>query len=190
MKRKEIISKKNSLNIYLKQNNIPIPSTTKKYIDNLSSQRMVCLLCNEKLFDFEIYNCMYCFNIYHLKCVLNNLKKLKISGFSRFTFDCECYNQVMFDKILKYNCYCGKYYEAEKINDPNFNPNLIIHGCGLSCNFLICKHLKCQLPCHPGPHQSCKEKECFQDLDNLEKNLDKIVKDGKLMQIFYYRIIF
>ena len=150
---------------------------------------MVCLLCNEKLLDLEIYNCKDCFNIYHLKCVVNNLKKLKISGFSRYTFDCECNNQVMFENIPKYNCYCGKYYEAENSNDPNFNPNLIIHGCGLSCNYSICKHFKCQLPCHPGPHQSCKEKECFQDLDNLEKNLEKIVKDCKQIVLkTYYRL--
>ncbi len=54
-----------------------------------------------------------------------------------------------------YNCYCSKYNTVCK--EPYFNSNKIVipHSCGLNCDKLICSHLKCTLPCHPGPHVQC-----------------------------------
>ena len=54
-----------------------------------------------------------------------------------------------------YNCYCEQYNKVVK--EKWFNPSTIVipHSCGLTCGKIICEHLKCDLPCHPGPHLVC-----------------------------------
>jgi len=63
-----------------------------------------------------------------------------------------------------YNCYCEQYNTVCK--EKWFNPKLIVipHSCGLSCDKKICEHVKCDLPCHPGPHLTCDYEyklDCF-----------------------------
>ena len=54
-----------------------------------------------------------------------------------------------------YNCYCNKYNNACKESTFDSSKIIIPHSCGLICEKVICEHLTCDLPCHPGPHVLC-----------------------------------
>src|SRR5690606_20377399 len=116
--------------------------------------------------------CEKCFTVYHNKCIYDWIFKLNSqtthSALEKYKWSCpHCNNQTeaTSESLPEYNCYCKKYFEAEKTKNPQFNPGLIPHGCGMECGKEICKHIKkCLLPCHPGPHISCNVIErttCF-----------------------------
>ena len=102
----------------------------------------------------------------HLNCINEWIKKnnpnfneKSKNENSKLSWTCpHCKSLYENNKLPIYNCYCGKYYEAQKEKNKYFDPDLIPHGCGLLCKEKICPHIKyCPIPCHPGPHVQCKE---------------------------------
>ena len=117
----------------------------------LSNSAYKCILCKELIQSKdEIWNCKGCFQTYHLSCTKKSLWKNKNITCS------SCKNSFYTQNEPYYDCFCGKFYSITEY-DLNYNPTLIPHGCGLSCDFKICEHLTCTLPCHPGNHMICNE---------------------------------
>lgn len=145
-------------------------------IKRISSRIEKCLICEISLLNYEIFNCKSCYKIFHLECVIESCSEIDIGGFKKYTFYCSsCNNQVILDKKPFYNCYCGKYYEALKNKDEQFDPNLIPHGCGLICGDISkkCAHnWKCDFICHPGPHSKCKM--CNTKLEEIDCVIETI----------------
>lgn len=132
------------------------PKDTIEFISSIIEESIDCLLCDIKVSSSnETFNCYVCFSIFHLNCVNFEISKTK----KKKEFTCpKCYTLLKFQENPYYNCFCKNFYDNK--SNKEFNPNLIPHGCGVVCNKVICKHLKCSIPCHPGNHQICTEKEC------------------------------
>ncbi len=157
------------------------PELTYNLINELIESEYECMICNDVINQSEeTWSCDKCFTIFHIKCIydwiskLNSdkndenkkLNKTKIASIFKWTCPhCSCNYNATTENLPKYNCFCKKYYKAEEgykkgLEDYKyFNPNLIPHGCGIICNTKICKHVICELPCHPGPHLQCNEIE-------------------------------
>ena len=58
------------------------------------------------------------------------------------------------------------------------------HTCGKICNYKICDHQTCALPCHPGPHLQCQKTSistCYCEKETKEVvcyMINKIHKDN------------
>jgi len=146
------------------QSKIIIPEHTLNLIQDLIKNKLDCMICEEKIKNEDsVWSCNTCYTIYHLKCIEEWISKKnpndqKIKN-KKIKWTCPHCNSLYEDsKYPIYNCYCGKYYTAEKNHYKYLDPNLIPHGCGLLCKERICPHIKqCPLPCHPGPHVQCNQ---------------------------------
>ena len=137
-----------------------LEKSTLNQIISLFVKNYDCLECKKCILDSDdVLSCEQCFQIYHLQC-LNKKSKLNQQ---KFKLECKkCNLSKCFNKIPEYNCYCTRFYEEHQ--NPLFNPELIPHGCGTKCDKIICIHLNCSLPCHPGPHEICDKfvnDQCF-----------------------------
>lgn len=143
-----------------------IGQQTKDITKELIDQSYECIVCSEEIkFNSEIWSCKTCFTITHIKCIKDWIKKLNTNNegdIFKFTCPhCLCVHKIKKDNLPVYNCFCEKY------NSPDYKQtsNIYIpHSCGKSCDFKVCDHIKCDLPCHPGPHLQCYENvivECF-----------------------------
>lgn len=169
-------SQKNIKNILIQIENksnsmYSIPELTKNLIDDLINSKYECLICNEILYhDNEIWNCDGCYSMLHIKCISdwaikknpNCDDKLYKNDIIKFPCPhCSKSIQTSFFMLQTYNCFCLKYNSGVKIDHSKIK---IPHSCGIICNKNQCDHIKCLLPCHPGPHLICKAKtfsECF-----------------------------
>ena len=146
------------------QSKILIPEHTINLIKELIKNKLVCMVCEENIMQEDsVWSCNTCYSILHLKCMeewinKKNPQDSKINN-NKIKWTCPHCNALYEDsKYPIYNCYCGKYYNAEKYHNKYLDPNLIPHGCGLLCKERICPHIKqCPLPCHPGPHVQCNQ---------------------------------
>lgn len=145
---------------------VNVGQQTKDITKELIEQSYECIVCSEELkFDSEIWNCKTCFTLTHIKCIQDWIKKLNTNNEGEvFKFTCPhclCVHKVNKDKLPVYNCFCEKYNSKNYKQTSNI---YIPHSCGKSCDYKICDHLKCELPCHPGPHLQCHESvmiDCF-----------------------------
>ena len=123
--------KNNSLKNYSSE----IPAQTLVIIRKLNNNEYLCK-CNKPIFiNDEVYSCKNCYkNISHLKCL--NIKRLNLKNSTKIKIYCEfCNEDIPSLEEPYYNCYCGKFYSNQ--DNIDFNPNLIPHGCGVICNFLL-----------------------------------------------------
>jgi hypothetical protein len=156
-----ILRRKENLNRMIA--NIEVPELTMNLINGLIESNVECLICNENLKDQdEIWECSKCFTIFHNTCIYDWIFKLNSQNQNAQIFKWTCphcsnITQTQIDKLPVYNCYCTRFFKVQK--DKHFNPSLIPHGCGVPCNFQVCKHLTCKIPCHPGPHMICNVTE-------------------------------
>lgn len=142
-----------------KKNTFEVPELTRKLITELIEKKIECLVCSEEILhenECEIWSCDVCYSILHIKCIKNWINKLNSNNESKeFKFTCpHCSNLFVYDKLPVYNCFCGKYNTLKKVD---FSSILIPHTCGKKCEYNICEHINCSLPCHPGPHIVCKK---------------------------------
>lgn len=155
------------------------PELTYNLINELIEAEYECMICNDVVNQSEeTWGCDKCYTIYHIKCIYDWIFKLnsskesenkqskKIASIFKWSCPhCNCNYSATTDNLPKYNCYCKRYYKAEEGSKKgieeykSFNPQLIPHGCGLLCDTKICRHVTCELPCHPGPHLQCNEIE-------------------------------
>ena len=163
-------NKKKSIDFYINkidQEKILLPEMTQNLINDLKNNKLNCMICELTIKkDQSIWSCNICYNIIHLNCINEWIKKnnpnfnekSKDENNNKLTWTCpHCKGLYENNKFPIYNCYCGKYYEALENNNKHLDPDLIPHGCGLLCKEKICPHIKqCPLPCHPGPHVQCK----------------------------------
>jgi len=150
---------------------VEIPEMTLNHITGLIEGSTDCMICGEDISaKIEIWQCNTCYTLLHNKCIYDWIFKLnssKTGNKELFKWTCPHCNQnyqANSDKLPTYNCYCERFYTAQSSNHKEFDPELIPHGCGLKCNKEICVHVKCSLPCHPGPHLACnvvERKKCF-----------------------------
>ena len=130
----------------------------------MCESKLDCLICNECVsIKSEIWQCNTCFKLIHLKCIREWISKLNSSEKEKSDLKWTCpgcnRNYIEREEPI-YNCFCGKYNKGEY----DTTKMIIPHSCGLECQIFICKHLNCNLPCHPGNHLSCKVIEkinCF-----------------------------
>ena len=172
--------KKQQINNYLKSLQLEVPEMTMNHINGLIEASIDCMICGEIISaTTEFWQCNTCYTLYHNKCIYDWIFKLNSSKTGTkdiFKWTCPHCNQnyqANSDKLPTYNCYCERYYTAIESGHKEFNPDLIPHGCGLKCGKEICAHLKCTLPCHPGPHLSCNISEklkCFCSKSEKEIN--------------------
>jgi hypothetical protein len=130
-----------------------MPAQTLEIIQKLYNSEYLCK-CNKPIYkNDEIYTCINCkIKISHLKCL--NIKRLNLKNSTKIKIFCDiCQEDIPTFEEPYYNCFCGKYYTNQE--NPNFDPYLIPHGCGITCDFFICEHKNCSLPCHPGGHEEC-----------------------------------
>ena len=186
----KISNQKEKMEKYFQNLKNKTPELTYNLINELIESEYECMICNDQINQTEeTWSCDKCFTLYHIKCIYDWIfklnsendqqKKKKISQAYKWTCPhCNCNYSAVADNLPKYNCFCKRYYKAEEgyknnvLEYKDFNPQLIPHGCGLICNMKICKHLICDLPCHPGPHLQCVEIEtlnCF--CGNSKKDL-------------------
>ena len=153
--------KYNSLNLKISQ----MPAQTFEIIQKLINYEYICK-CNKPIMkNDEIYSCKNCYYIFHIKCL--NIKRLNLKTSKKLKIRCEkCNEDIPCSNEPFYDCFCGKFYTNQE--NPDFNPILIPHGCGLICNFIVCSHKNCTLPCHPGEHEICNN--CKQFDNNFKKN--------------------
>jgi hypothetical protein len=133
------------------------PKETLSIINDLNSGNYLCFLCKIKVEKTEIYSCKNCYKIYHLSCVSSKLMNFdEKENFFQIKYVC-CNNIENLKEKPKYNCFCGKFYKAEKSKHKDFNQHLIPHACGMNCEKIICEEHKfnCNYPCHPNNHQEC-----------------------------------
>jgi hypothetical protein len=128
------------------------PKATKKTVDLLESGKFKCKVCKENITkDTQVFTYHCCNQIIHYDCL--DYQTLSLKGKSK-TYRITCYfcgNENIQFYQPRYNCWCGKYYELES---PNID--LLPHGCGYICDYEICRHKRCSLPCHPGKHEEYK----------------------------------
>jgi len=161
------------------------PELTYNLINELIEAEYECMICNDVVNQTEeTWGCNKCYTIYHISCIYDWIFKLNAEKpddslyknkkvASIFKWSCPHCNfnyTATTDNLPKYNCFCKRYYKAQEGAQKGieeykaFNPGLIPHGCGLLCNSKVCRHVTCNLPCHPGPHLACNEIEnliCF-----------------------------
>jgi len=139
---------------------------TQEYLLNsVKSKASVCLVCIETIRRTEaIWSCTGCHTSFHLTC----LQKWVKDGVYQQTRDIDeeidtrtipwhcpkCrheYSQA--DCPTRYFCFCLKE------EDPTFDPWLVPHSCGQTCEKQLrpdCGH-RCLLLCHPGPCPPCPQ---------------------------------
>ena len=141
------------------QNKMIIPEHTRNLINDLLHNKVECMVCNDTVKKNQpVWSCSTCFTIFHLKCIDEWIKKKNNLDALTLTWTCpHCNHEYTTDDYPKYDCYCKKFYEAQRTRNKHLDPELIPHGCGLFCGKKICQHITCPLPCHPGPHVQCKE---------------------------------
>ena len=156
------------------------PELTYNLINELIEADYECMICNDVVNQSEeTWGCDKCHTIYHIKCIYDWIFKLntqkqddslnknkKVTSIFKWSCPhCNCNYSATTDNLPKYNCYCKRFYKAQEGSKKgvaeykDFDPELIPHGCGLLCNTKICRHVICNLPCHPGPHLACNEIE-------------------------------
>jgi hypothetical protein len=171
------IKENNILYKYSKELNID--KNLSSLVKSLNMEEVVCSMCDKAILNKEetIY-CTGCFLIFHLYCVKEKkIKIIKLKSVSKYKWECPaCEASNSGEGEIIYNCFCGKFYESE--NDENFDSHSISHSCGLMCSIIICKHLKCRLPCHPGAHEFCTT--CNKDQFNKLSNPQKIRQNEKV----------
>lgn len=142
-------------------------SCTQQYLQEaFKTGALICLICidNIKRTD-SIWNCEECHCSFHVNCVqkwakdsIYQLAEAQTSTNERrnrhgLKWCCpKCRSEYPQSAIpTKYLCFC------EKKVDPKFDPWLIPHSCGATCEKKLkpeCGHL-CLLLCHPGPCPPC-----------------------------------
>jgi len=118
-----------------KGNILSIPELTKNLIDDLIMKRLECLICNEEIIQSnEIWSCITCFSILHIKCITewaikNNPEyKDKPKADMKFTCPhCSYLHKTTYEALQVYDCFCGKYNTGIRINT---NTIFIPHSCG------------------------------------------------------------
>lgn len=172
-----------------------IPELTKSIVKDLIEINLDCLVCSEEIkHKSEIWSCEVCYTIFHLNCIVDWMMKLnsnvyeessKSKVIENLKFTCpHCSNLYKHspNSLPEYNCFCKKFNDSNyyyDISDKiNTNSIYIPHSCGLKCNKVICSHIKCMLPCHPGPHVVC--------LENVERlcYCGKLTKTTKCNELF------
>lgn len=153
---------------YSKKNKkMGIAELTRNIIDDLINEKIECLVCNDEIDHVTgIWSCSTCYTIFHMNCIYEWIAKLNSgeekSDILKFTCPhCSHIYKYSAHNPPVYNCFCGKYNTSKYIDNSKI---LIPHSCGKSCDHKICDHIKCVLPCHPGPHTVCMENlenECF-----------------------------
>uniref|UniRef100_A0A1B6CP89 PHD-type domain-containing protein n=1 Tax=Clastoptera arizonana TaxID=38151 RepID=A0A1B6CP89_9HEMI len=132
--------------------------------DTFQSGAATCLICIVTVKRNEaIWSCNKCFCFFHLQCIQRwskdsiHYQKVALEerqlSISQIVWSCpKCRNEFSTKDIPKfYLCFC------EKKENPEFQPWLVPHSCGDSCNKPLiptCGH-KCLLLCHPGPCPPC-----------------------------------
>jgi hypothetical protein len=145
------------------------PPETLKLIQQLENENFECKACKNFINkSSEIFTCPNCKNITHLNCL--EYKQLTLKDDKKEFYKCKLCNERINTKPF-YDCYCGKFYNT---NPKALNTKLIPHGCGLQCNYNICKHNTCTLPCHPGQHELIKCKQIDTVFCNCGKNVIKV----------------
>ncbi|XP_050534192.1 transcriptional repressor NF-X1-like [Daktulosphaira vitifoliae] len=123
-------------------------------IDELNSGQVDCAVCYEKITnDEQIWSCMNCYQIFHLKCVMRWFCKSYYNGNNWKCPACQC--EISGKPI--YSCFC------RHLTNPFSNNIDTPHSCGQVCNrqkknfssSFYCKH-ECTLLCHPGPCPQCE----------------------------------
>lgn len=183
----KILNQKENLKFHLEKRNLELPELTSNLINGLIEGSIECMICNDIVdFSKEVWGCEKCYTIFHNTCIYDWIFKLNTqqegkSAILLYKWTCpHCSHNysASAENLPVYNCYCGKFYDAQKSKIKNFNPELIPHGCGLVCDKDLCQHVKCQLPCHPGPHQPCSVVDkisCF--CSKIEKEVPCLVKE-------------
>jgi hypothetical protein len=189
-----VLRRKDNLNRVIR--GVEVPELTMNLMNGLLEGNIECLICNEVLRDQdETWGCEKCFTMFHNTCIYDWIFKLNSQSTNTQIFKWTCphcsnVTQTAVDKLPTYNCYCGRFFTAQK--DKHFNPDLIPHGCGIRCNFNVCRHLTCKIPCHPGPHMVCSVVEnitCYCTKSNKDVVCSTGVRDyscnsvcGKFLQ--------
>lgn len=126
---------------------------TESLIAEIEDGEYMCLICAGELdARTEIWNCEYCYRVYHLGCATawaekstknNSALKEKIKGWA-----CPSCMKVVQKIPREYKCWC------RKTTKPMYM-GLTPHSCAQTCGqTLPCGH-RCTSICHPGPHREC-----------------------------------
>lgn len=121
-----------------------------------------CLVCIENIKKEEaIWSCKVCYAMFHIPCIQKWVKEgvyqqvYKNDDVDMKSVPWHCPKcRTQFSQIecpTRYTCFC------EKVIDPKFDPWLVPHSCGQTCNRQLkpeCGHA-CLLLCHPGPCPPC-----------------------------------
>ncbi|XP_077984309.1 NF-X1-type zinc finger protein NFXL1-like [Glandiceps talaboti] len=137
---------------------------TRQYLsDCYNTSTTVCLICIAVIkHDNAVWSCRGCFCMFHMNCIQNwgrhgAIRPFLLSEESfpnvEATWHCpKCrYDYKLSDCPTQYYCFCGK-----EVN-PQFDPWLVPHSCGQTCNKVLqprCGH-SCLLLCHPGACPPC-----------------------------------
>ncbi|XP_077976077.1 NF-X1-type zinc finger protein NFXL1-like isoform X1 [Styela clava] len=138
--------------------------STRQYLyESCQSGAITCLVCISSVKRQEaIWNCYGCFATFHLSCIQRWIREgiarksvLSDEHFPNKEHPWYCpkcrFEYKQHECPTRYICYCGK------VEDPQFDPWLVPHSCGATCERLLrptCGH-KCLLLCHPGPCPPC-----------------------------------
>jgi len=116
----------------------------------LSEGNHQCIICFEDIHPKDsIWNCPCCYEVLHLKCVIQWYVKSKNRNMQ---WKCPFCRNTFTKEPKEYHCYC-----CRMIN-PKFNEYVIPHSCGNICGRRRpdCRH-RCKDKCHPGPCDPCME---------------------------------
>ncbi|XP_063722936.1 NF-X1-type zinc finger protein NFXL1-like isoform X3 [Symsagittifera roscoffensis] len=151
---------------------------SKLLLEVCQSGAVSCLICISSVKRSQpVWSCMRCVCMYHLQCIQkwarDSIEQTKFrleshagSGdAANINWDCpKCRLEYPLSAIPEhYYCFCGK------TRDPQFDPWLVPHSCGQSCDkelvsqpmgdsipSIACGH-RCTLLCHPGGCPPCAQ---------------------------------
>lgn len=147
--------------------------------DLLRKAQYECIVCCDMIqINQKTWNCLNCFNVFHLKCIqpwakTSSINPTENSGENQPSrrrrneneeWRCPTCQSIQRKYPNAYRCFCGK------CRDPQFSTSYVPHSCGEICSrelsqfnlknddnpedYFVCPH-KCTLLCHPGKCAAC-----------------------------------
>ncbi|XP_077301482.1 NF-X1-type zinc finger protein NFXL1 [Arctopsyche grandis] len=156
---------------YIGQGNMSLGKTREFLEQSFQSGAAICLVCIASVKRVQpIWSCGTCFTAFHLPCIQRWASStiyqqtessdptvgdlpVRVKSFKKIEWCCpKCRCSYKQENVPnKYECFCGK------VRDPEFQPWLIPHSCGATCDKALkpdCGH-RCLLLCHPGSCPPC-----------------------------------
>ncbi|XP_041358190.1 NF-X1-type zinc finger protein NFXL1-like [Gigantopelta aegis] len=150
-------------NNFEEKESVDIDRAQEYLLHSFRSGSSACVICIETIKKEDaIWTCSGCCCMFHMQCIqkwvregvyIQKYQAGDDASTDNIPWHCpKCRHEYEPSACpTKYFCFCGK------VQDPKFDPWLVPHSCGQTCNTRLrpdCGH-SCLLLCHPGPCPPC-----------------------------------